>query len=130
MTTELVKKETEANAATAERTRSGLTYTPRVDICENAEELTLFVDMPGVQPDGLDIRFQNRELSIHGRVQPRHQGEYLGCEYGVGDFYRAFAIQEGIEGETINAELKNGVLTVHLPKTQAARPRRIQVKAS
>ena len=89
----------------------------------------MFVDMPGVQPDALDIRFQNRELSIHGSVQPRHEGEYLGREYGVGDFYRAFAIQEGIDGETINAELKNGVLTIHVPKTQAVRPRRIQVKA-
>ena len=130
MTTELVKKEGSAESAVAERTRSGLTYTPRVDIAENADELTLFVDLPGVHPDGLDIRFQNGELSIHGKVEPRYQGEYLYCEYGIGDFYRAFTISETIDAEHIGAELKNGVLTVHLPKSEAAKPKRITVKSA
>jgi HSP20 family protein len=128
MTTELVKKETKGDVASAERTRSGLTYSPRVDICETADELTLFVDLPGVQPDGLDIRFHNGELAIHGKVAPRYAGDYLYCEYGIGDFYRAFTIQETVDGERINAELKNGVLIVHLPKTEAAKPKRIQVQ--
>jgi HSP20 family protein len=51
-------------------------------------------------------------------------------EYDVGDFYRAFSISEVIDAEKINAELKHGVLTVHLPKTEAARPKRISVTAN
>jgi HSP20 family molecular chaperone IbpA len=49
---------------------------------------------------------------------------------GVGDSYRAFAIQELVDGDKIKADLKNGVLAVHLPKSEAAKPRRIEVKAS
>ena len=129
MTTELMKKETESNGASVERTRSGVTYTPRVDIYEDSEELTLFVDLPGVQPDGLDLRFENGELNIHGKVQPRHQGDYLYCEYGIGDFHRAFTIHEQVDASRIAGELKNGALIVHLPKSEAAKPRRIAVKA-
>jgi HSP20 family protein len=130
MTTELAKRESGTEVASVERTRGGVTYTPRVDICESADELTLFADVPGVGPEGLDVRFESGELTIHGRVQPRHQGDYLYCEYGVGDFYRAFTISEAINGEHINAELKNGVLIVHLPKTEAVKPKRIEVKSS
>ena len=130
MTTELAKKESGTEVASAERTRGGLNYTPRVDIWESADELTLFADVPGVQPEGLDVRFENGQLTVHGKVEPRHQGDYLYCEYGVGDFYRAFTISEVVDGEHINAELKNGVLVVHLPKTAAVKPRRIEVKSS
>jgi HSP20 family molecular chaperone IbpA len=49
-------------------------------------------------------------------------------EYEVGDFYRAFNIHESIDGSRIEAEFKNGVLTVHLPKVEAARPRQINVR--
>jgi HSP20 family protein len=129
MSTELAKRESGTEVASAERTRGGPTYTPRVDIWESADELTLFADVPGVQPDGLDIRFENGELSIHGKVETRHEGDYLYSEYGVGDFYRAFTIGEVVAGEHINAELKNGVLIVHLPKSEAVKPKRIEVKA-
>src|SRR5436853_7407510 len=107
-----------AQLSSVERTRSGLTYTPRVDICETADELALFVDVRGVQPEGLGIRFEKGEWSIHGKVEQRYQGDYLYAEYGVGDFYRAFNIREMVDGEHIRAELKNGVLIVHLPKSE------------
>ena len=64
------------------------------------------------------------------RVTPRHsEVEYLYGEYGIGDFYRAFTIGEAIDSKKISAELKNGVLTIHLPKTEAVKPRRIEVQA-
>jgi HSP20 family protein len=127
-TTELVKKEDQALAPSAERTREGLTFTPRVDILETQDELTLYMDLAGVAREDLDIQFERGELSIHGKVAPRHQGQYRLCEYGVGDFYRAFNIREQIDGDKIAAELRNGVLIVHLPKSEKVKPRKITVK--
>jgi HSP20 family molecular chaperone IbpA len=116
--------------STLERTRSGAMYTPRFDIFENEDELLLIGDLPGVEKDGLDIRFEKNELSVYGRVTPRHsEVEYLYGEFGIGDFYRAFTIGEAIDAKKISAELKNGVLTIHLPKTEAVKPRRIEVNA-
>lgn len=126
----LVKKPDKAvEAANAERTRNVPTYNPRVDIWENDAELVLYGDLPGVSAQNLEIRFEDRELTIHGHVEPRETEEaYLYNEYGVGDFYRTFAINEAIDTDKITAEVHNGVLTLHLPKTEAAKPRRIEVK--
>ena len=76
------------------------------------------------------VDFENGELVIEGKVEPRHADrEFLYGEYGIGDFYRSFAISEDIDAEKISAQLNNGVLTLHLPKSEAVKPRRIEVKA-
>jgi HSP20 family protein len=114
--------------ALPEHTR-GVTFTPRVDIYETENELTLFADVPGVRSEDVDLRFERGELILHGRVKPRHPNEnFLVKEYEEGDFYRAFSIHESIDGSRIEAECKNGVLIVHLPKTDAARPKQIKVR--
>jgi HSP20 family protein len=117
------------SVATPEQTRYGAIFTPRVDILENQEELLMFADLPGVRTEDLDLRYENGELVIHGRCKPRQQeGSHLAQEFGVGDFYRAFSIGEAIDAQSIRAELKRGVLTVHLPKSEEVKPRRIAVK--
>jgi HSP20 family protein len=112
-----------------EATRGGVFFTPRVDIVETDAELTLFAEVPGVRPGDVDLRYEKGELLLHGRVKPR-QGRQtmLLQEYEEGDFYRAFTIHESIDAERISAECKNGVLTVHLPKVEAVRPRQIKVR--
>jgi HSP20 family molecular chaperone IbpA len=118
-------------ARPAETTR-GPQFTPRVDIYETDRELTLFAEMPGVRPDDVDLRYENGELLLHGRVRPREgKGgrQPLLNEYQEGDFYRVFTIHESIDAGKIAAECKNGLLTVHLPKVEAAQPRKIGVKA-
>jgi HSP20 family protein len=106
-------------------------YQPRFDIWEGDDELILYGDLPGVSGDNLEINFENRELTIHGKVCRCHDGEgYLYSEYGVGDFQRTFTIGEAINSEAISADLHNGVLTLHLPKSDHAKPRRIEVKAN
>jgi HSP20 family protein len=126
---QLTKQET-PNVATAERLQEAATFTPRFDIWENEDEILLCGDLPGVAPNDLDIRFENGELTIHGRVAPRHaERRSLYAEYGVGDFFRSFTIGEAIDSTQISAELKHGVVTLHLPKTAAVRPRRIAVRA-
>jgi HSP20 family molecular chaperone IbpA len=128
MSTEVTKQE-QNDVATVERTRGGLTYSPRIDIWESDNELVLYADLPGVAPEDLDIQFENRELRIHGKVAARHEScNFVGGEYGIGDFYRTFTIGEAVDAEKISAELDNGVLALHLPKTEAVRPRRIEVK--
>src|SRR5687768_3152630 len=107
----VVKHEKKGETATPQRTRA-LTYTPRCDIFETQDELVLFADLPGVRPEDVDVRYENGELVIEGRCEPRQDGvDYLGCEYGVGDYYRAFTISEAIDSGKISAELKQGVLT-------------------
>jgi HSP20 family molecular chaperone IbpA len=134
MSTELSTREPkqqQGEVATLERTRGGTTYSPRIDIWESEDELVLYADMPGVAAENLDIQFENRELRIHGKVCPRHQDlAFLYGEYGIGDFYRTFTIGETIDSQKIDAELKDGVLILHLPKTEAVKPRRIAVKTN
>lgn len=106
------------------------TYVPRCDIWEDDREFILLADLPGVTPENLDIRFENRELTVHGRVPARQEGvEFFYGEYGVGDFHRTFSIGEAIDAEKISAELRNGVMTLHLPKAEKMKPRRIEVKS-
>lgn len=106
------------------------TFLPRFDIWEGEDELLLYGDLPGVSANDLDIRFENRELSIRGNVNARHTGEYLMNEYGIGNFHRTFAVGEAIDTEKISAEMKHGVLILHLPKSEKVKPRRIAVKTS
>src|ERR1700754_4060652 len=113
-------QETNGGTATApvnDPPRSGQYYRPMVDIVEQPDELLLVADMPGVSADSVDIDFEDGELKILGRV-PQRQGDgikQLHREYGVGDFYRVFQIDEAIDPTRISADYANGVLTVHLP---------------
>jgi len=118
-----------ANTLPAEVTR-GVTYTPSVDILETDEELFLFADLPGVKEGDVDIRFENGELTLHARRSPSKMTGVVVWENEVGDFFRAFRISEQIDTGKIWAELKNGVLTLHLPKVEAAKPRKITVRGA
>ena len=124
----LLTQKDRAEQLTPETTR-GVFFTPRVDIYETDNELTLYADVPGVRPEDVDLRYENGELILHGRVQPRHPNvNYQFQEYEEGDFYRAFTIHESIDARRIEAECKNGVLIVHLPKTEQVRPKQITVR--
>ncbi|MBN2474816.1 MAG: Hsp20/alpha crystallin family protein [Pirellulales bacterium] len=117
-------------AAAAEHTRSGRFYRPHVDILEQPDELLVMADVPGARGDRIDVKFEDGSLSIHAEVDPRQSDdrEYLLREYGVGDFYRTFRVSEAVDAGKISAEYADGVLTLHLPKAEAVRPRKIAVK--
>lgn len=120
-----------ATASAAERTRCDQSYRPSVDIVEDAQELRILADMPGTHADRVAIDFEDGTLTIHAQVPQRRSDEakYLLQEYGVGDFCRAFQIGEAIDASRISAEYANGMLTVHLPKVEAVKPRKIHVQA-
>jgi len=109
--------------------QSNVVYTPRFDVCETDEAFLLTGDMPGVAADSVDIRSENKTLTVWGKVPPRNEGvSYWAQEYGVGDYYRTFQLGDEIDASAIDAELKDGVLTVRLPKKAEARPMRVTVK--
>lgn len=124
------KPEPTTNGLNGSETESrSVTVSPRVDLLEKDDELLLLADMPGVQPDAVDIRFENGELSVHGRRTSSHSGKTRArWEYEVTNFFRTFKLTERIAADRISAELKNGVLTLHLPKVESMKPRRIAVK--
>lgn len=119
-----------AEAARGEPTRAASYYRPNVDIVERQGELLIVADMPGVTADQLDIQLEDGVLTIHGRVPPRQADapRFLLQEYGVGDFYRTFQVGEQVDAGRISAQYAEGVLTLHLPKVEAAKPRKINVQ--
>lgn len=126
----ITRKPAESDVSKAERTRSGRAYRPNVDIIETKEELLVLADMPGINPDEVDIKFENGSLEVHGRVRARQDDNtrFLLHEYGVGDFYRSFEVSEAIDASRITAVYKEGVLTLHLPKVEAVKPRKIAIQ--
>lgn len=126
-----ISKRPEETVAKAERTRNRPHFAPNVDIVELPGELQVLADMPGLRPDDVDIHFENGTLSIHGKVADRQPDgtNYLLHEFEVGDFHRSFEVSEAVNPEGISADYANGILTLHLPKTEAVKARKIAVKA-
>ena len=113
---------------TAKPRTSDRLYAPRVDVLETEDALILYADLPGVKPDDVALTCKGDELVLHAACEPRHAGKRpIYAEYGVGDFHRAFKIAEQVETSGIEAALKDGVLTVRVPKSEAVRPKRIAV---
>ena len=116
-----------------EAIKGGRFYRPYVDIIEKDNEYLVRADLPGTRADQIDVSYEQGLLTLHARVDQRQDPQktnYLLREYGVGDFYRAFRIGEGIDAAGISAEYHDGVLTLHLPKAEEARPKKIQVKTA
>lgn len=113
---------------TPERIKQRRSITPPVDIYENEKEILLVADIPGVMTDLLNINLDGRELTIEGCRSERTGGTTLAEGYETCDYIRTFKVPNTIDFEKIDAELKHGVLTVHLPKHASVQPRRITVK--
>jgi HSP20 family molecular chaperone IbpA len=125
MTVEMTKKGVDKPELVQQRNWQA----PLFDIYENKEELLLIADLPGVKTDHLQIHMDKNELTIEGlRTSAKHD-HVLVDESPVCDYRRTFVVPPGIEETKIKAETKYGVLRLHLPKSEAVKPRQIQVKA-
>jgi HSP20 family protein len=114
-----------------EETRSQERYvTPPVDIYETAEGLVVKADLPGVAKDGLDLQVENNLLTIRAQTSHAAPGDLLYREYELAHFFRQFELTDRVDQQRISADLKNGVLTLSLPKAEEAKPRRIDVRLS
>ena len=103
---------------------------PACDIYENPDEILILADMPGVGSDALIVNLEKGELVVSARRDvPVDDGSFLDKEYRTCDFRRRFSVPGGIDTDKIAAELKDGVLWLHLPKSDGLKPRRISVTA-
>lgn len=93
---------------------------PRVDIYENAEEFLLLVDVPGATLEGVQVELHRNELTLEARADVGRNSR---------GYRRAFNVPEGIRADAVAAELRNGILQVHLPKAAEVKPRKIKVEA-
>ena len=101
---------------------------PVVDIYENEDEILLHADMPGVTKENLTVHIDNGTLDIAGVRELKKSGAADREEFGDVEYRRTFSVPQTIDIEKIGAELKNGVLELHLPKSEAAKPRIIDIK--
>ena len=104
-------------------------YVPRVDVRETAEGFAVVADLPGVDEKSVEATVQNRVLTIEGWTNTeKPQGyEELGREFGAGRFRRDFTLPDAVDPDRIQARVKNGVLTVAIPKKDEVKARKIQV---
>ncbi|MDR1608795.1 MAG: Hsp20/alpha crystallin family protein [Deltaproteobacteria bacterium] len=116
------------DTGSAENVSTSPQFSPQVDIWENEKGLTVVADMPGVAAEGLNIDLNDNVLTIHGHLTPASDGrKVLTQEYEEGDYYRQFKLADDIDKDAIAATIKDGVLTVSLPKQAPAQPRKITV---
>lgn len=122
---DIVKRE----ASALESTRQLQSITPDVDIYENEDEILLFADMPGISKENVNVHIDNGKLTLTGTRELKTEGAPTWEEFENAQYYRIFSVPQTIDIAKVNAELRDGVLRLHLPKSEAAKPRQIEIKA-
>ena len=119
-------------ASPAEQLKAGPVFSPAIDIFETDKEITLLADMPGVKASKLSIDLKENVLTLSGEVEaPEGPNEAdILREYRTGSYFREFSLSQLIDQTKIDAELKDGVLHLKLPKVEKATPRKITVKST
>ena len=104
-------------------------FVPTTDIFETEQALSLIVEMPGVDKSKVDVSVEDGVLTIQGQLDfSKYEGmQPVYTEYNIGHYRRSFSLSNKIDQGRISAEIKDGVLTLELPKAEEAKPRRIAV---
>ena len=120
-----------AVARKANGSREEAVLLPPVDVIEDTSGITLYADLPGVSKDGLNLQVDGETLTIEGEMSlDMPQGmEATHAEVSVPRFRRVFSLSKELDTGKLSAELKHGVLKLHIQKAEHAKPRRIIVKA-
>jgi HSP20 family molecular chaperone IbpA len=128
---EVIKKEAGVPEG-VERTKPRRVFKPDVDIVERKDDTVLTADLPGVDEHSLDITLEKNVLTIKGMVEQKIPAGYrlAYAEYEVGDYERAFTLSDEVDKDHIQALVKNGALRLVLPKSAAAKTRKIAVTAA
>jgi HSP20 family protein len=109
-------------------------WSPSVDILENENELVFAADLPGVNLADIDVRVENQTLTITGergfQAARENMKGFHRIERNYGKFVRSFALPNAFDTDKVAAGYKNGVLTVSLPKKEAAKPRQVKVEVA
>ncbi|MBP7892049.1 MAG: Hsp20/alpha crystallin family protein [Firmicutes bacterium] len=103
-----------------------------VDISETADEFLVKAELPGMKPEEIDITVADNQVTLKGqRTEAREEKSvnYIRSERRLGSFYRSFALSAPVDDARVTATYKDGVLEVHLPKSEAVRPRQIRIQS-
>ncbi len=108
------------------------TFSPRVDIYESNDNVVLLAEMPGVGETGIDITLEKNDLTVRGVIQHIELEGYKAAhiEYPTGNFERTFRLSDEVDRDNIEATIKNGLLTLVLPKAETAKAKKIAVKSA
>jgi HSP20 family protein len=118
------------NAPTRDEAESQLTLLPPVDVVEDTAGITLTADLPGVSKDALKVEVDAQTLTIEGRISLANpEGmDAVHAEVRIPRFHRTFSLSNELDTDKLQAELRQGVLTLKIPKAEHAKPRRIAVR--
>ena len=111
--------------------RGARPWSPSVDIFETENELVLKADLPDVKLEDIEVRVENQTLTVRGerKFQKEEAAKgYHRMERSYGTFERSFTVPTSVDAEKVAADYKNGVLTVKLPKKEAAKPRQVKIE--
>ena len=127
----LTERNDERNVQTREETRSKEKYIrPAVNIIETEEGLILTTDIPGATKESLDVNVEKGILTISALTSHTMPGQPVYQEFELANYYRQFSIPESLDHEKARADFTNGILTLTVPKAEAAKPKRIEVKVA
>jgi len=127
----MTERNEEKNIHTHEETRASERYIkPSVNIIETEEGLTLIADIPGSAKETLEVNVEKGILTINAPVTRSMPGQPVYTEFELAPYHRQFSIPEILDHEKAKAHLANGLLTLHVPKAEAARPRKIEIKGA
>ena len=101
---------------------------PPVDIYETPAGLVLIADLPGVAPSDLEVRLEDRILTIQGKAKHAISAEPIYREFELANFFRQFELSEQVDQEKITAAINHGALMLQLPRAEKAKPRQIPVQ--
>jgi HSP20 family protein len=124
-----IQKEEVTTPEGTERTRECRCFAPRADIYELENQLVIVADVPGANETSIDITLEKNVLTINALVEPVEMEGHslLFAEYEAGDYQRSFKLSDEIDQDNIQAEIKEGVLHIYLPKAQA-KQRKVSIK--
>jgi HSP20 family protein len=113
-----------------EATVPARTFVPMADIFETEAALTVVLEMPGVDKSNAEVSAEDGVLTVNGRLDfSKYEGlQPVYTEYNIGHYQRSFSLSNKVDQNKISAEMKDGVLTLVLPKAEEAKPRRISVR--
>jgi HSP20 family protein len=106
-------------------------WAPRTDLAETEDAYRIMLDVPGMTKDDLTINYQDNQLTVSGErtATKRDENEnFVRVERSFGHFYRSFTLPKSVDDAEISAEYQDGVLTIHVPKAEEEKPRRIEVQ--
>jgi HSP20 family protein len=122
----------DAAPASAEPVSEGPTFVPPADIIETKDAVIMLLDVPGADPDSLNVALDKQELKVTARTTSQAPQGYtlMHAEYRDGNYERAFTLSDQVDDERIDAVFKDGVLRLTLPKASPSRAKKIEVKAA